>query len=133
MKPPDPLVLFIDRSLGKQIIASALRDAGFHVEIHDDHFNPDAKDEEWLTQAGRKGWIVLTKDKKIKYRALELAAVVAVRACVFTLAAGGVQGSEMAKIFVKAMPKIQDYVNANSPPYIVRVTKSGQLARIYPQ
>ena len=120
MKPPDPFVLFIDRSLGKQIIATALRSAGFQVEVHDNHFSPDAKDQEWLTEVGRKGWIVLTKDKKIKHRAL------------FTLAAGGVQGSEMAQIFVKAMPKIRSYVDANVPPYIIRVTRSAHLARIYP-
>ena len=132
MKPPDPFVLFIDRSLGKQIIATALRAAGFQVEVHDDHFSPDARDQEWLTEVGRKGWIVLTKDKKIKHRALELAAVVAVNARVFTLAAGGVQGSEMANIFVKAMPKIRSYVDANDPPYIIRVTRSAHLAKIYP-
>lgn len=132
MKPPDPLVLFIDRSLGKQIVATALRTAGYEVEVHDDHFSPDAKDQEWLTQVGRKGWVVLTKDKKIKYRALELAAVLAVKARVFTLSAGSVQGPEMAQVFVKAMPKIADYVKANLPPYIVRVTKSGQLVTIYP-
>lgn len=55
-----------------------------------------------------------------------------VKARVFTLSAGGVQGPEMAQIFVKAMPKIVDYVKANKAPYIVRITKSAQLARIYP-
>jgi len=28
-------------------MAGVLRDAGLDVEIHDEHFAPDAKDEEW--------------------------------------------------------------------------------------
>jgi hypothetical protein len=31
------------------------------VEIHDDHFPSDAKDEVWLAEVGIRGWIVLTK------------------------------------------------------------------------
>jgi uncharacterized protein with PIN domain len=80
LKPPDSFVVFLDRSLGKQIIATALRTAGFQVEVHDDRFSADAKDQEWLTEVGRKGWVVLTKDKRIKYRKVELAAVVAANA-----------------------------------------------------
>ena len=35
-------------------MAGVLRDAGLDVEIHDDHFAPDAKDEEGLSAVGRK-------------------------------------------------------------------------------
>jgi predicted nuclease of predicted toxin-antitoxin system len=132
LKPPDPFVVFLDRSLGKQVIATALRTAGFQVEVHDDHFSADAKDEQWLTEVGRKSWVVLTKDKKIKYRVVELTAVVAANAKVFTLTAGSVQGSEMAAIFIKAMPKIKTYVETNAPPYIVRISKAGLLSTVYP-
>jgi hypothetical protein len=59
-----PVTFFLDRSLGKEIVAQALRAAGADVEIHDDHFPPDAKDEDWLTEVGSLGWIVLTKDRR---------------------------------------------------------------------
>jgi hypothetical protein len=42
---PRDLVFFIDRSLGKEVIASKLSEAGYSVEIHDNHFKPDAPDE----------------------------------------------------------------------------------------
>jgi len=132
LKPPENFVLFLDRSLGKQIIASALRRAGYDVEVHDDHFRPDAPDSEWLSAVSRKRWVVLTKDKRIRYRASELAAVSATNARVFTLAAGSIQAQEMSDIFVGAMPKIQAFVAANKPPYIVTVSKSGSLAKVYP-
>ena len=44
---------------------------GATLHIHDDHFPPDAKDEDWLTEAGQRGWIVLTKDHRIRYRHVE--------------------------------------------------------------
>lgn len=39
--------------------------------MHDDHFPPGAKDEDWLAQVGERGWIVLTKDRRIRYRHVE--------------------------------------------------------------
>ena len=45
-------------------MAGWLCEARLNVEIHDDHFAPDAKDEEWLTVVGRKEWIVITRDER---------------------------------------------------------------------
>lgn len=128
MKPPESLVAFIDRSL----VANALRNSGYTVEIHDDHFPPDAPDYVWLTEVSRRGWLVFTKDKKIKHRVAELHAVVSSGAMVFTLSGGSVQGSEMAQIFVNAMPNIALYVSENPGPFIVRVGRTGKLSKIYP-
>ncbi|MGH7991598.1 MAG: hypothetical protein ACREDS_15585 [Limisphaerales bacterium] len=61
---PGRLVFFIDRSLGRKIIPDTLRNAGEEVCVHDELFAQNAKDEVWLAEAGKQGWIVLTKDKK---------------------------------------------------------------------
>ena len=42
--PLETAVFFIDRSVGKKTVANALREAGLHVEVHDDHFAQDALD-----------------------------------------------------------------------------------------
>lgn len=46
--------------------------------------------------------------------------------------AGSVQGGEMADIFLKAIPKIKNYVAENAAPYIVKVSKAGLLSKVYP-
>jgi hypothetical protein len=52
-----------------------------HVEVHDDHFAPDAPDAVWLRVVGERGWVVLTKDERIRRRPLEREALLtAVRA-----------------------------------------------------
>lgn len=86
-KQPEPPVFFLDRSLGKIRIATALRQAGAIVHIHDDYFPPNAKDEDWLTQVGLNGWIVLTKDHRIRYRNIERTALMRAGVGAFILTA----------------------------------------------
>ncbi|OHB76056.1 MAG: hypothetical protein A2Z34_04185 [Planctomycetes bacterium RBG_16_59_8] len=129
-KPPDSPTLFLDRSLGRNVIAAALRQAGATVEIHDDHFPIDAKDEQWISVVGRKGWVVLTKDRRIRYRRHEQVAVKKAMACIFTLTAGDLQGEEMARIFVDALPKMIRFVAKHNPPFIATVAKSGAISKI---
>ena len=59
------LTFFIDRCLGKRYIASVLQRSGITVEIHDDHFNQNVEDVDWLPEVGKRGWVVLTKDANI--------------------------------------------------------------------
>jgi hypothetical protein len=79
---------FLDRCLGKKILVSVLRAATLKIEVHDDHFPPDAKDEDWLQIVGARGWIVLTSDRRIRYRVLELAALKASGVRAFTFRSG---------------------------------------------
>lgn len=44
------------------------------VEAGDAHFAQDAPDTEWLPVVGQRGWVLLTKDKKIRSNALERSA-----------------------------------------------------------
>lgn len=127
-KLPEPSVFFIDRSLGKKIVAQALRDIGETVEIHDDHFAPDAKDEDWLVEVGKRGWIVLTKDDRIRYRATERTALASARVRAFVLTSSQLQGTEMAAAFVKALPRIKRLIANHTPPFIARISRSGNIS-----
>lgn len=128
---PEPPVFFLDRSLGKYRIATALRQAGVTVHVHDDHFAADAKDEEWLTLAGEEGWIVLTKDDKIRYRALERTALLRSGVGAFVLTAADLQGEEMAQIFVKVLPAISKFLRKHRRPFIAKVTRGGTVSMLF--
>jgi hypothetical protein len=69
----DP-VFFTDRDLGKKF-PQTLRDAGLTVERHADHFAPDCPDDQWLEVIGKRGWVTITHDRRIRYKSHELAAV----------------------------------------------------------
>ena len=58
MKLAEPFTFFVDRSLGGAFVADALREAGHAVVVHDDEFEPDARDVEWLRAVGERGWVI---------------------------------------------------------------------------
>lgn len=67
-------VYFPDRDLGKRF-GEILRSHGLKVERHHDHFAPDTPDEVWLEEVGKRGWIALTHDRRIRYKPNERDAV----------------------------------------------------------
>ena len=109
-------------------MCSALREIGETVEIHDDHFPPDAKDEVWLTEVGRRGWVVLTKDDRIRYRITERPAFASAKVKAFVLTSMQLQGSEMAEAFVIALPRIKRLIAKYPAPFLGRVSRTGRIA-----
>jgi len=75
--PPDSLPeFFIDRSLGRHLVRNALRQAGATVhsmaDVYGERIGQGLQDEEWLRDAGTRGWVVLMKDARIRRRPAEL-------------------------------------------------------------
>ena len=119
-------VLFIDRSLGRGMV-EALRRAGAAVESHDQHFAQDAPDEEWLEHAGRQGWIVITKDRKIRYRPNEMAAYRDHGVLGVFLSNGNATGEENASLMLAALPAIEALSASATPPAMYRLGANGGL------
>ena len=117
-------IFFIDRCLGTKL-ADSLRNVGARVEIHDDHFSQNSYDKDWLRIVGERNWVVLTKDKKIASRLLELLAVAEGNVRLFVLVDGNVSRDVMAQAFVNALEKMQKFIRGNQAPFIAKVYQSG--------
>lgn len=127
--PRESLVFFVDRSLGRMIIPEALRAAEARVELHDDHFPQNAPDQTWLTEAGQRGWVVLTKDKHLRYRAVETNALMLAKVRAFVLTArGDLSGAEIGRIFVRALPAMRKLCMTLLPPFVAHVSRDGKVA-----
>ncbi|HVX66566.1 MAG TPA: hypothetical protein VHA11_08195 [Bryobacteraceae bacterium] len=124
-KPPERLVFFIDRSLGKHDVPDALRAKGYECAIHDDHYAQDTEDEIWLSELAGRRWIVLTKDERIRYRPLEAAALRLAGLRVFILICGNVTGAATAQILLKAMPKVIAFSRSRRGPFVCYIYKDG--------
>jgi hypothetical protein len=98
---------------------------GATVEIHDDRFEQDIEDEDWLREVGKRNWVVLTKDKKIASRRLELLAVAQGDVRLFAFTDGDVSGVVVAQAFVNALENMQRFIRGNQPPFIAKVYQSG--------
>jgi hypothetical protein len=126
----DPLqntVFFIDRCVGKQSIAAPLRAAGLHVELHDDHFPQGAKDEEWLPVVGERGWLVITRDDRIRYHSLEAAAARNAGVGMLVVVSKNLTGPQTAEILLKAMERIRRFLKKHQPPFMVKIYRDGSI------
>ena len=63
-------------------------------------------DEEWLEYAGTRGLIVLMKDRRIRYRAVESAALVRYGVVAFCLTQGALTGEAQAGLFLRHQKRI---------------------------
>ncbi|MGI9043077.1 MAG: hypothetical protein ACR2GK_03000 [Gemmatimonadaceae bacterium] len=112
-------IFFTDRDLGKQF-PEILRAAGISVESHGDHFRHDAADEHWLPEVGRRRWVVLTHDQRIRYKVNERTAVMQNEIAMFVVI-GAVPYADLARTFIALYPRVEAFLNRNAPPFIARI------------
>ena len=130
-KQPEDRVYFFDRSIGKHKVATAVRDSGRRVIIHDDEFEPSTPDEDWLPVVGQKNWIVVTKDMNIRYRENEIAALETARVRMFVLSSGNMTGDEMARAVVLALPGMERMMNRRKGPFLAGIDRNGRVRLIW--
>lgn len=121
---PEP-TLFLDECLGTTEVADALRTERIAVECLRDHFASGTEDAVWLPAVGKRGWVVLTKDKWIRRRDMERTALEDARVVAFVLTGGNLNGVEMAHAFLKAYPRMRKLLRDHDPPFIASVTPQG--------
>jgi len=94
------------------------------------HFPKGTDDRVWLSLAGSRNWVVLTRDKRIRYRRLERLTLHAagVRAFVFT--GGNVTISDTAAALAGALPAIQEICDREAGPFIYHLGRAGRPRRM---
>jgi len=125
---------FIDRSLGRKHLATALSDLDLTVHTMASVYGEDVAqtlaDEEWLADAGEHGWVVLMKDDRIRRRPAERDALsdAAVRA--FCLTNANLRAAEQSARFVQNIHRILQQARRDGP-YIYGVYE-GYIKRLWP-
>ena len=84
----------------------ALRAAGVEIRVHDELFPQGTEDVVWLREAGLNGWIVITRDDRIRYNQLEKQAVIAARLRFFSITSSSLTGEEAAALILAALGKM---------------------------
>lgn len=134
MSPSPPsLEFFIDRSLGKRAVAATLRSAGWNVptlaEVYGDQ-EESVPDTEWLERCGRQGWVVLTKDRRIRYRPAEIAAIRSHNVKAFVLPRGNLTAADQSQRFIDNAERIVSACKDDGP-FVVAVYQN-RLEYLYP-
>jgi hypothetical protein len=127
----DDIVYFVDRCLGRGLW-TAMRAAGFKVEHKDDHFAQNTDDQDWMPKVGSLGWVVLTRDTRIRLHPHERDAVLKANLRFFSLQTKRgkkgerrLTGNDMTELFMDNMAKIEAIVRTVPGPFIAGITRSG--------
>jgi hypothetical protein len=123
----EPFTFFVDRSLGRTVVVEALRAAGENVIAHDDQFAQSTPDATWLVAVGKRGWVVLAKDKAVRKNELERRAMVSAQVACFSLGRGDLDGKAMAAAFLAALSRIKNVLRRYNVPIAASVNKSGAV------
>jgi hypothetical protein len=130
---PEDFVLYLDENLHNcKPILDALTLNGVPPVRHGQHFSPGTEDTTWLPFVGQNGWLLVTKDKKIRYNELEKTAVLQHRVREFYFSSGNYSGTEMAEILVAALPGMAKICRKHDPPFIASIAKSGSVNLRFP-
>lgn len=97
-------------------------------ERHGQHFPAGTEDSLWLPFVGQNGWVLLTKDKRIRFNQLEKTAVRRYRVREFYFSSGNYTGAEMAEILTTALPEMVKTYARQEPPFIASISKSGKIS-----
>ena len=87
-------------------------------------------DVKWLTYAGSRGWPVLMKDERVRYRPAERAALVAHRVQAFCLTGGNLRAVTMASHYLAVIDEIATACRTPGP-FLYAVSRDG-LRRVGP-
>ena len=129
-KQPEPLTVFLDESLDSDAISNTLSATGVTVERLTRHLPRGTPDADWLFYAGERGWVVLTRDKRVRYRRLERLALRAANVRTFVFIGGNVTLDATAAILARAVPYIRAICAREPGPSIYHIGVTGKPRRM---
>ncbi len=123
-----PFVVFLDENHCRNPhLLAALHDAGVACERHLDHFPAGAEDVVWLPEIGRRGWALLTTDKRIRSHALERESVRENSVRMFYFSTNNVSGAEMGAALRRALHDMRTLFETVAAPFAASINKNGDV------
>jgi hypothetical protein len=105
-----------------------LRDAGYIAHVPGAAtFPTGTQDVDWLPLVGERKWILITKDKNIRKREIEMRALNQARVRTFVLTAAGLKGEEQARVIREALPGMLRMLRRRSAHFIARITAESSV------
>jgi hypothetical protein len=129
IRPPDtPFEFFVDECIAFHHVAAMLRAENYVAHVPGaDPVLTGTVDVDWLPFVGTRHWILITKDKNIRKREIELRAMRASRVNTFVLTGAGLTGAEQARVVKEALPAMLRLLRRRSAHFIARITAESSV------
>lgn len=128
-----PLEFYVDLGLGRTVV-QALRDHGLDVRSEAEVFGKRPEgvpDVEWLERAGLEGWIVLSKDKRLRHDRDQQAMMVEHQVKAFVLTSGNLKASEQAARFIQNIGRIESAARVEAA--CIYAVHAHRIERLWPR
>jgi len=90
-------------------------------------FGTGTHDVDWLPLVGARGWVLITKDKNIRKREIELRALRQAGVRTFVLTASGLSGAGQAEVLKEALPAMLRLLRRRAAHFVARITAESAL------
>lgn len=124
---------FVDRSLGRHQVPALLRGKRWRLRTHHEVYSSRdeaVSDVEWLEMCGAENLPVLSKDRRLRYRPAEIAAIRLHGVKAFVLTRGGLRAADQAARFERNRETIE--LACADPGPAVYAVHADRIVRIYP-
>lgn len=123
-------MIFVDRSIPRSV-AEALKLVRADVRWLEDEFPHDASDAEWLREMGIRGWLVIGRDRRIRYRPAEKQAILDYRVGYFCIAQDANPTRwEYLRLIVGTLDRMEMLFATTARPFIYGIYKDGAFRRL---
>ena len=114
-----------------QAIVIALRALGHDVAHVYEHGLRSTADPEIFEFVGQRGWILVTRDKKIRKKPHERAAYLAAGIGIFVYTGSSERSlDEQMVLVLRTIADLEQSAERNQPPYIFGISDLGKLERL---
>jgi len=115
---------FIDNNLSTYL-AAGMKGFGEEVMHLCDQFPPDTVDTKWLEYIGNNGYVLVSRDEKLRWNPAEIYALKTFKVGAFFLGGKGRTRCELIQQLVRNWPKMKKLAESTNPPYVFRIPPSG--------
>lgn len=118
------MTFFVDNNLSEQL-AAGMKAFGEDVVHLKDLFPEDEDDPVWLEYIGIEGWILITRDERVRYNPAETQALKAHGVGAFFLGGKHRTRCELIQQVVRNWPRIKEVAAKTRRPFAFRVRPTG--------
>lgn len=116
---------FIDNNLSAKL-AAGMKGFGEEVVHLTEVFPGDTDDEEWLRFVGDNGWVVITRDERIRRRKAQREALRDHKVGAIFLGGKSRGRCDLIQQLVRNWDKIKEVATARERPFAVRIRPNGR-------
>ena len=115
---------FVDNNLSPQL-AKGLKAFGEDVVHLQEIFPENAEDPEWLARIGSEGWLLVTRDNRIRFRPAEWTALKEHGVGAFFMGGKKRNRCQLIQQLVRNWPQIKECARNTKRPFAFRVRPTG--------